>query len=452
MPLLPVGAPSTRHHNFNCIFSFSASISLELESSRKMGLFGKAFHRTSNSAWANTSNNSDNDIIHSLDCHQLKREFCCSLTSQESASSSSSSPTPPPASYRSSDDADAASHKVQLLQRQLNQKDKAISQLRQTMEAGEKVQSERITLLERQLERLVELSSSECARQRKTTLSPNPKKNDQQFNSSPQDDSDDDTQEHQVKLEISVLQELLARVVAEKDRLGFENDNLKSLLKERNAQAGHSSSRCNMPSSIGELDSMINKEHEKKCRGKGNGQCNLDSNDERQGGASNDIDAKDEPKNANDSPSTAAEVHRSVLYQMTCRHCPKDHSHLKYMGVYTTTSADNTKRGLTRILETHFSHVWKMIQEENVILSPSIHVEEWNEERNSCGFPTSSLARHLVKHCQGFSNEKEVLKWCMSNIKVEIQKTGNIRKVEEKKRRSKSDKKHKKRTDNGFHF
>mmetsp|Transcript_40754 Transcript_40754/g.74571 ORF Transcript_40754/g.74571 Transcript_40754/m.74571 type:complete len:410 (-) Transcript_40754:74-1303(-) len=407
-----------------------------------MGLLGKASHRTRNSAWANTSNNSDNNIMHSLDGHRLKRELCCSLTSQESMAdeASSSTPTPP--------HDNAVSHKVQLLQRQLNQKDKAISQLRQTMEAGEKVQSERITLLERQLELLVEFSSSECARQRKTTISPNPKKNDQHFNSSPQNDSHDDTQEHQVKLEISALQELLARVVAEKDRLGFENDNLKWLLKQCNV--GHPSSRCNMPSSIGELDSMINKEREKKCQGKSNGQCNIDSNEERQGGASNDIDAKDEPKNENDSPSTAAEVHHSVLYQLTCQHCPKDHSHLKYMGVYSATSADNTKRGLPKLLEMHFSHVWKMIQEENGSLSPISHDEEWNEEINGCGFSTSSLARHLVKHCQGFSNEKEVLKWCMNNIKVEIQKTGNSRKGKEKERRSKSDKKHKKRAEKGF--
>ena len=74
------------------------------------------------------------------------------------------------------------------------------------------------------------------------------------------------TQEHQAKLEILTLEELLARVMAEKDRLEFENANLKLLLKQlTNARGCHYSvSRSNSPSSIEELDSMIHKENEKK--------------------------------------------------------------------------------------------------------------------------------------------------------------------------------------------
>ena len=44
---------------------------------------------------------------------------------------------------------------------------------------------------------------------------------------------------------------------------------------------------------------------------------------------------------------------------------------------------------------------------------------------DSYGFPSSSLARYFVKCCHEFSNEKEVVNFCMDNIKVEIPKIKN---------------------------
>ena len=78
------------------------------------------------------------------------------------------------------------------------------------------------------------------------------------------------------KLEITALNELLARVIAEKDRLGYQNNNLKRLLRERSSACSKSNT---MPSSIDALDKRL-REHqelqpmdrdgEKKSANKGN--------------------------------------------------------------------------------------------------------------------------------------------------------------------------------------
>jgi len=416
-----------------------------------MGLFNKLFHpnTTSNSSstWAIIP--SSDEITRPCQCSHKKRDFCNSLTSQESIvmdeatiSSTSNLPSTKFSINSSNDDVNTPSQKVQLLQRQLQQKDAAISQLCQTMEATEKVQSERIYLLERQLELLVELSSSECAAYQGCKSSSRllnlPKTNKHHHNAKEDDSHHKSTKEHQqAKIEIAVLQELLARVVAEKDRLSMKNNNFKSLLKE-DCYSSMSSESSNMPSSIKQLDIIIHhKERKTKYRGDINN-CQQDhhigSNDEScQGDNSNDIHhiEKESSKNESSPPASSEEQH-SVLYQMFCRNCPTDQSHAKFVGGYSTTS-DNSTRDLITIVTYHFSQVWKMVQqqrEDGKIFSSTHNGKEWNRERSNSGtsgnsgaFPSSSLARHLVmKHCRHFSKEEEVLQWCMENIKVEIRR------------------------------
>ena len=310
--------PSNRDHNF--------------QSKCNMGLFNKLSHPNSSSIIP-----SSDEITHPCQDSRKKRDFFKLLTSQESIvmdkATISSTSNPPSTQYsynRSSGDVNAPSRNLQLVERQLQQKDAAIYQLCQTMEASEKVQSVRIYLLERQLEQLVELSSSECAAyQGCKTSSPLlnlPKKSN--------DSHHRGTKEHQeAKIEISLLQDLLARVVTEKDRSSFENDNLKSLLKERHTSgkdcySSTSDESSTMPSGIKELDSMIqHKERKTKCRGDMDN-CqqdqHIDSNDERcQGDNSNDIHhmKKESSKNESSPPASSEEQH-FVLYQMSCRNFP----------------------------------------------------------------------------------------------------------------------------------
>ena len=70
-------------------------------------------------------------------------------------------------------------HRLEL---QLQQKDETIAKLYRTIEAGEKVHSERIDLLERQVEHLVELSSNQCALQGSETPGLKKTQSTQSFN------------------------------------------------------------------------------------------------------------------------------------------------------------------------------------------------------------------------------------------------------------------------------
>ena len=109
------------------------------------------------------------------------------------------------------DASDLLSLKLRLLEQQLDERDDTISDLRQALER----EDERVTRLELQVGTLVELSSKEIARQEAT------KKNKDSASTSRSSKKTNDKHqdpETEAKLEISALQELLARVIAEKDR------------------------------------------------------------------------------------------------------------------------------------------------------------------------------------------------------------------------------------------
>mmetsp|Transcript_9032 Transcript_9032/g.19093 ORF Transcript_9032/g.19093 Transcript_9032/m.19093 type:complete len:441 (-) Transcript_9032:102-1424(-) len=386
------------------------------------------------------SDGDGNEITQYAETSQKKREFRTSFASEQFWSIDEKT------SSSSKCNNDGVNAPVQLLEEQLQQRDKTISQLHQTMEASEKVQSNRIYLLERQLEELVELSASDCAarRGRSVSLSHNPhtfEKNEQGYIAKDHDSHDQEIQGHQeAKIEISALQELLARVIAEKDRLRFKNDNLKLILLERRGSTAACypstiSESSTIPSSIQELDNVIRHNEHKlmsQINAVGYDGQNLDPDKERcqeQEHRSSGINHMNAEPNKNkfSTPALPEEQHMA-LYQMSCRNCPTDQSNVKYYRGCCSTTNNNTQ-ALTSVVMHHFSQVCKMVQQQHYEngyeSNPEISNSSNDERKNSGSFQSSSLARHLVmEHCQRFFKEEEVLKWCMENVKVEIQRKG----------------------------
>ena len=390
-----------------------------------MGFIRQISHRGSDADWANTAEKEGAlktslddskmtsliDSSYTLGSHQdalpwsfvdeasSSHPFLQSQTSFASISFASLSASAP-ASGSSQE-----SQKVQQLEQQLQQKDETISQLFRTLEAEEKVQADRIDLLERQLEQLVEMSSGECAGHAKPISSLPPKK---------------DADLAQVSMEVSALQELLTRVIAEKDRLSFVNDNLKNVLQENSSSSSEKSeSKSKFPSSIDKMVSMIHKKRKKK------GRKEEDEEDEASGDKCQEDDTSEESKPKNKGTSAAQDQY-AALYQMTCRSCGMDHcsSHrIKYVGSYTATSHDNARQELAETLESHFTQVWKLMQQQGRRGSASSSSDSGDKDQ----FASSPLAKHIAKHCKSLSTEEEVLKWCMDNIKVEVQKKGGNR-------------------------
>ena len=109
---------------------------------------------------------------------------------------------------------------------------------------------------------------------------------------------------------------------------------------------------------------------------------------------------------------------RRIQYQMTCRSCKVNHSNLKYAGNFTTSEV---KKELKGNLRAHYRQVYDLVQDGFV----------YGGDSSSIDFPSSSLARHVAKHCLDLSSEKEVIEWCMKNIRVEIKQKTSFHFVEE---------------------
>lgn len=152
--------------------------------------------------------------------------------------------------------------KVAILERELLERNAQVESLMGTMAAQEKTSEERVRLLENQLERLVEIQtkigkqgnnsnyccpktivSSVASTQAMSSPGSSPSDNDLSAFSEMEinnkaDGADTDNGKangaHPVDPthEITALEQLLARVLAEKDKLSFENDNLRTVLSE----------------------------------------------------------------------------------------------------------------------------------------------------------------------------------------------------------------------------
>lgn len=98
------------------------------------------------------------------------------------------------------------------------EKDILIQQLQEAMEREQKIQDERVIMLQIQIERLIEMRSKSCG---SSTLQ------------TPRDIALNEDDKHQHALiEISALNELLSRVLGERDVLSVKVRNLERLIKE----------------------------------------------------------------------------------------------------------------------------------------------------------------------------------------------------------------------------
>lgn len=291
---------------------------------------------------------------------------------------------------------------------QLRQKDEVIASLCKTMRATEKImqaseeaQSKRTAMLELQIEQLVEASSSaERARLGGAKAKATPS-----FTAIPSsgDDNDHVHALNELLGQVSSLKELLARVLAEKDKLKAENNNLKQVFKKEKG------------------DKMSNK---KKSRRKAMDDSLLDVYDgcHNMSISVNDLHDLDVSELELDEVTTHGRT-PPIHYLLSCGSCRNNHSHIKYSGSYTPKST-NFARELPDVLVAHYSQVWKMMHDADNFLSSSVHLEEFMGKVNATGgFPSSSFARHLVKHCKDCDNEAEVVNWCVKNVRVEVART-----------------------------
>ena len=135
----------------------------------------------------------------------------------------------------------SSSQQAFALEQQVKDRDSSIAQLRHVMEKAEEDSESRIELLERQLEKLVEmksrrpdnLSSSQTGASASTaTLSMTQSLTASQtsYTSNAQTVTSHESGDN--SLEVKNLEALLVRILAEKDKLAFENENLRALVSQ----------------------------------------------------------------------------------------------------------------------------------------------------------------------------------------------------------------------------
>ena len=341
---------------------------------------------------------------------------------------------------------DMLSLKLRLLEQQLDEKDDTISGLRQALER----EDERVTRLELQVGTLVELSSKEIVRQKakKTKGSAS-----SPSSSSKKTDAKHQDTETEAKLEISALQELLARVMAEKDRFQHHNNTLRGLLQKRNRpkcdtdRLAKSLDSC--PSDIEDwgLEENSKKQeitksksqdalHERKLKRRPSREFSKDSSSKSMRNKN-----QDKPKRSPSRPEKTVQVTElnrdsiftqnkvSYLYQMSCRNCTHSHCHIPYSSTFATDG--DARKEMPKILKKHYRQVWRIVQlhrasADTASITSSVHEDEWlRSDSLNTFFPSSSFASHLAKHCSSLESEGDVLKYCMDCVKVEMQK--NIR-------------------------
>ena len=257
-----------------------------------------------------------------------------------------------------------------ILERELQDREVQIESLRGIMDTQEKQSEERVRLLESQLERIVEIQSSI----QRGSLMFHPRGS---LGSSTADItdvmSDSDKEEHSSTRhssssqnehsthEVSALEQLLARVLAEKDRLSFENDNLRSVI--RDARGGP------------------------------------------------------EDKSLNKTLPTADGDENDVVYQLSCRLCEGN----TYIG---SASGQDLKKVAKDHFSTVWKIVSQdeggSSNSHAKAHSLDITYGEYDDNNDDDDFRNKPLARHLAEcHCHNLNTEEEVWKWCKKYVKLE---------------------------------
>lgn len=365
--------------------------------------------------------------------------------------------------------------KVHLLEQQLKEtrreKDETISNLHKALER----EDDRVTRMEIQVGTLIEMSTKQCAGQKTVT---------KRTSSAPKLSNLSSRQDVEAKLEISALQELLTRVIAEKDRVMHENITLKGLLRPakrdvsrrlaKSANDGVKTSPSRPTSTVDALGmasrgrrratvdvsdmpvkellrpkrvvpQRLTKSVKDGVKTSPRPKSTVDGSGMASRGRRRTVDMSDMPSEeskglpkcipgmARSSSQvdfgTKKESQHSFLYQMSCRTCTGNYCHIPYSSTFTTDHDDHTKE-LPKVLKKHYRQVWQILQQHESTddaesICSSVRGDEWVKTDMYADFPSSSFARHVAKHCQYLEDEAAVLKWCMKNVRVQMQK--NVR-------------------------
>jgi len=135
----------------------------------------------------------------------------------------------------------SSSQQAFVLEQKVKDRDSSIAQLRHMMEKSEEDSESRIELLERQLEKLVEMkssrpdnvSTSQATLSASTaTLSMSQTLSASQTSYTSNANTENSHKSGDKAVEIKSLEALLVRILAEKDKLAFENENLRALVAQ----------------------------------------------------------------------------------------------------------------------------------------------------------------------------------------------------------------------------
>ena len=140
--------------------------------------------------------------------------------------------------------ANASSQQAFALEQQVKDRDSSIAQLRHVMEKAEEDSESRIELLERQLDKLVEMkarrpdnlpTSPQIISTTSTTtssISQTLTASQASYTSNAHTENSHESGDNDNSLEVKNLEALLVRILAEKDKLAFENENLRALVAQ----------------------------------------------------------------------------------------------------------------------------------------------------------------------------------------------------------------------------
>jgi len=145
--------------------------------------------------------------------------------------------------------ANASSQQAFALEQQVKDRDSSIAQLRHVMEKAEEDSESRIELLERQLDKLVEMkarrpdnlpTSPQIISTTSTTtssISQTLTASQASYTSNAHTENSHESGDNDNSLEVKNLEALLVRILAEKDKLAFENENLRALVAQNESSS-----------------------------------------------------------------------------------------------------------------------------------------------------------------------------------------------------------------------
>mmetsp|Transcript_35964 Transcript_35964/g.73375 ORF Transcript_35964/g.73375 Transcript_35964/m.73375 type:complete len:573 (+) Transcript_35964:150-1868(+) len=145
--------------------------------------------------------------------------------------------------------ANSSSQQAFALEQQVKDRDSSIAQLRHVMEKAEEDSESRIELLERQLDKLVEMkarrpdnlpTSPQIISTTSTTtssISQTLTASQASYTSNAHTENSHESGDNDNSLEVKNLEALLVRILAEKDKLAFENENLRALVAQNESSS-----------------------------------------------------------------------------------------------------------------------------------------------------------------------------------------------------------------------